>query len=263
VWSFEHPLFLTVVAAVAIVTLACGGFYLSVTRFRGHRVAVQVAAVTVTVAVSIVLSVALNQLWAARRDSEQRVWTARSQHLQQLQLLLRAESASLNGIAQALRQGRYFALVADDARQAVWQDDTLTADVERHFPEYFRERERLIRRILEHDSERGQIRQIVSATLQLTDAAERYRSDLVPALVNKCGGAAPGRSLGSQDQLPVHDAVRAYEQYRCTSDLARLCQSLLDRAADLADAALVASEAARHYAEQTVLHGSCTYAPGD
>jgi hypothetical protein len=38
---------------------------------------------------------------------------------------------------------------------------------------------------------------------------------------------------------------------------------LFDRAEDLADAALLASAAARRYAEETVLHGSCTYAPGE
>jgi len=282
-WSFEHPMFLTLAAVVAVIVLAYGGFYLFVNKFPGHRGAGQVVTVTRTIAVCIVFSVGLNQLWGARRDRDQRVWTARSQHLQRLQILLRAESESLTGMAQALREGRYFALVADDARKAVWRDDTLTTDIERHFPEYFRERERLIRTILEHDSKLGHIRQIVSATLRLTEATEFYRSDLVPALVKKCGGAAPGvsfnhiadnsafRRMGGRssgvrnpDQImPMRDAFRTYEQYRCTSDLARMCQSLFDRAADLADAALVASEAARRYAEETVLHGSCTYAPAE
>jgi hypothetical protein len=36
-----------------------------------------------------------------------------------------------------------------------------------------------------------------------------------------------------------------------------------DRAEDLADAALLASAAARRDAEETVLHGSCTYAPDE
>jgi hypothetical protein len=41
----------------------------------------------------------------------------------------------------------------------------------------------------------------------------------------------------------------------------RRSQMLVDRAADLAEAASRASEAAARYAEETVLHGSCTYAP--
>ena len=59
------------------------------------------------------------------------------------------EMEALNGIAGALRDGRSFTEVANDARQAVWHDDVLTTDVERHFPEYARERKRLIQNILE------------------------------------------------------------------------------------------------------------------
>jgi hypothetical protein len=282
-WSFEHLIFLTLLSAVAVSVLACAGFYLSATRLSRHRVAAQVLSVTVTIAMSVIFSVCLSQMWGARRDRDRRVWTARHEHLQRIQQVLRAESESLKAIAQALREGRYFTLVANDARKAVWQDDTLTVDIERHFPEYFQDRERLIRAILEHDSERGRIRQIVSATLQLTEATEPYRSELVPALVNKCGGAAPGISfvrIASDSALPriggdtagadnrdesiaMADAIRTYEQYRCRSDVTRMCQSLFDRAADLADTASLASEAARRYAEETVLHGSCTYAPAE
>jgi hypothetical protein len=277
-WSFAQLLALTLLAVVAVITVACAGFYLSV-RFPGHRVAGRIFSVTVTLAMAIIFSISLNHLWGATRDRDQRVWTARGQHLQRLQLLLRAESESLKGIAQALRQGRYFTLVADDARKAVWQDDTLTSDVERHFPEYFLERERLIRQVLEQDGERGQIRQVVSASLQLTQTTEPYRAEIVSAVVNKCGGAAPGISFrhvaaissppgmsasGTPDQSdPMSDAIRTHEQYRCTVELTRMCQALLDRAADLADTALVASLAARRHAEETVLHGSCTYAPAE
>jgi len=282
-WTFEHLAFLTLLSAAAVVTIACGGFYLSAGTFPAHRVAGQVLTVTVTLAMSIILSVGLNQAWRAKRDNDRRMWTARAQHQERLRVLLRAEAESLSGLAQALREGRYFTLVADDARKAVWQDDTLTTDVERHFPEYFHDRERLIREILEYDSELGRIRHSISAALHLTDGSEPYRSDLVPALVNKCGGAASRVSLvrlandsaarpsdhrvsGSEraDQFEaMRDAARTYEQYQCPADLTRRCHSLLDHAADLADAAARASEAARRYAEETVLQGSCTYAPAE
>jgi hypothetical protein len=255
---FEHSIVMISLAQLAVVSLAFGGFYLSVTRFGRHRVAGYVCSVTATLAVAIVFSANLHQTWQARRDSEQRVWAARSQHLHRLQILLRAESASLTGIAQALHEGRYFTLIADDARHAVWQDGPLTPDVERHFPEYFGERERLIHDILDYDREVGRLRQMVSASLPLTGAAEPYRKMLVPALVSKCGGV----SDGSADRLSaVRDALGAYDQYLCTADLTGLSQMLFDRAADLADAASRASEAAGRYAEETVLRGSCTYAP--
>lgn len=276
-WAIEHPMLLTLLSVVAVITIAWGGLYLSVRHFPVHRVAPQMVTVALTIAMAIVFSVSIDHVWGARRDRDRRVWAARDQHRQRLQIVLRAESDSLKRLAQALGEGRYFTEVADDARKAVWQDDTLTTDVERHFPEYYQERERLIRAILEHDGERARVRQMVSATLPLTEATEAYRSELVPALVSKCGGAAPRLSfvrLAGDGSVPrvngglstsgsISDAVRTYEQYRCSPDLARLCQNLFDHAADLADAASLASEAARRYAEETVLHGSCTYAPAE
>ena len=256
-WPLEHLILLTILAAVAVIALACVGFSLSVRKFPGHPVAAQVVSVSLSMAITIIFSVALNQLWAAKRDMDQRAWTARTQHLQRLQLLLRTEADSLTGIARTLREGRYVAAAANEARTTVWQDDVLTTDVERHFPEYFREREQLISGILDYDREFERLRHVVSGSLQLADATEPYRSDLLPALVNKCGGTgAPGMSF-------THDAGRTYEQYRCTPDLSRACQRLFERAADLADAASLASETARRYAEETVLHGSCTYAPAE
>jgi hypothetical protein len=280
-WVLDHMILVTILAAAALVGVAWAGFLLSVKKLPGHTVAGQVLTVTVSIGIAIFFSIALNHLWVAKRERDQRTWTARAQHLQRLQLLLRTESDSLNTLARALREGRYFTLVADDARKAIWQDDALTPDVEHHFPEYFREREQLIQRILDYDTEMGRIRQVVSASLQLSEATEAYRSDLLPALVDKCGGAGPGVSLTrtgdtytisrmspqSSDSvtpeqlIPIREAVRAYEEYKCSPELSNASQSLLDRAEDLADAASIASEAARRYAEETVLRGSCSYAP--
>jgi hypothetical protein len=276
VWSFAQLVFLTVLAAAAVIAVAGAGFSLCA-RCRSDRTAARIVSVAATIAVASVLSVGLHHAWGARRDSNRRVWAARDQHLHRLQLLLRAEAESLDGIGRALRQGRYFTLVANDARQAIWHDEVLTVDVQRHFPEYFHEREQLIRDILEHENERGHVREIVSASLQLTTATEPYRSQLVTALVNKCGGAAPGVSLlpvasNASPEMPgsgtdrydhMPDAMHAYEQYRCTVDLTRMSQGLLDRGADLADAASLAGATARRHAEETVLGGACTYAPAE
>lgn len=279
-WPLEHLIVVTIVAPAVIIALACAGFYVSVKHLPGHALAGHVLNVTVSLATAIIFGIALNQLWTAKRDVDRRAWAARSQHLQRLQQLLRTESEALNVLARNLREGRYFTLVANDARKAVWQDDVLSTDVERHFPQYYREREQLIRRILEHDGELHRIRQLVSASLQLTETTEPDRSELVAALVNKCGGAGPGIALtrtadaytsrargnssGSGSPTPLvsmRDAMQTYEEYRCAPDLSGACQNLLDHAEDLADAALSISEAARRYAEETVLHGSCTYAP--
>jgi hypothetical protein len=258
-WPVEHPLAATLAAAVLVGALAIAAHWLAARTSPERPGTSHVLTAIVTVGVAIVLSAGLNHVWDAKRDRDARISSARLRHLQRLQMLLREESDALRSIAQALRDGRYFALVANDARKAIWQDQTLTADVERHFPQYYQEREHLIAAIVAHDGEIARARHIVSAGLRLTPAGERYRTDLAQALVRKCGGTA----RRSDSMLDAADAVREYDTYRCDAEATRVCRMLFDRADDLAGAALLASEAAGRYAEETVLHGSCTYAPDE
>jgi hypothetical protein len=210
-----------------------------------------------TIATAIVLATTLNHVWATKREHERQVWAARDEHRRGLQALLRQESAALTTIAEGVRQGRVFTLVGNDARAAVWHDATLTADVERHFPRYFQEREQLIARILDHDTQVGRTRASLSESLALVGAVEPYRGELVQALVNKCAGG-PATAF-----TRTADTVRIFDGYRCTPAVASASEGLLDTADDLADAAAAMSgEAARHAAE-TVLHGSCPYAPAE
>ena len=258
-WFVEHPMPATLAAAIFIAALACGTFFLLGRTVPGRQAGALVVSAIVTIGAAIVLSAGLNHVWEATRDREARVSSARLRHLEHLQHLLREESDALTSIAGALRDGRHFALVANDARKAVWQDQPLTADVERHFPEYYREREHLIAAIVDHDGEIARAGRIASSTLTLTPALEAYRSDLVRAVVRKCGGTGvrPNEIPGAADVL------RAYDDYRCHAEITRVCRMVFDRADDLAGEAVLVSAAARRYAEETVLHGSCTYAPED
>src|SRR5438045_3477945 len=83
--SLEHLTFLTFLSAATVITIVCGGFYLSMRTFPRHRLAGQVLSVTIALAIASIFSVGLNQLWSAKRDRDARVWTARRQHLEGLQ----------------------------------------------------------------------------------------------------------------------------------------------------------------------------------
>jgi hypothetical protein len=280
-WAVDHLLLTTIVTPIAVVALALLAFVVSLRIWPARRVLAPVVAVTVAIATAIVSGVALGQVWTAKRDSVQRQWAARRQHLQRLQILLRTESVSLDGIARGLTAGRPLTLGVNDARRAIWQDEVLTSDVERHFPEYFRQREALIQSVLNHESELAQVRQTVSASLPLTAGTEPFRPYLLQALVNKCAGAGsdpfftqggdgdeadrlgkpPSGADRSEHDPAKREALRVYAQYRCTPELATATQGLSDRAEDLADAASLLSESARRSAEETILQGWCTYAP--
>ncbi len=277
----DHLLLTTILTAIVVVALTLLAFGVSLRIWPARRALAPIVAVTVAIAMAIVSGVALSQLWIAKREAVQRQWTARRQHLQRLQILLRTESVSLDGIARGLTAGRDLTLGANDARKAIWQDEVLTSDVERHFPEYFREREALIQKVLNHETELAQVRRTVSASLLLTAATEAFRPYLLQALVNRCAGAGSdlfftqgddgseadrmgtprfGPDRGEHDPAK-REALRVYAQYRCNAELMTAAQGVFDRAEDLADAASLLSESARRYAEETLLHGSCTYAP--
>jgi hypothetical protein len=258
-WAIDHLLLVTFGAAAAVLVLPLAGFFFT-RKISGQTTAMAVALnATASMATAIVLAVVLHDLWAARDASSHRAWTARREHLEHLQVLLRHESDSMNDIARGLRQGRHFTEIANDARAAIWHDDVLTEDVERHFPEYARRREQLIREVLDYDTSLGDIRGMLSASLHLTEAAEPYRSDLIQALVKRCGGGAPDVSFARA----ASDAAGTYDQYQCAPRLVGASRQLLDRAEDLADTASSMSAEARRHAEETVLHGSCTYAPAE
>ena len=172
----ERVILLTSIAAAILIALACVGFYLSRNVPGRPQIAALIVTPAASLSIAIIFAVTLNHAWGAKRDRDQRNFVARGQHLQRLQALLRTESEALSGIAGALRDGRYFTQVANDARQAIWHDDVLTTDVERHFPEYFQEREHLIRAILEHDRETGRVDKDLSASLRLADSTEPYIS---------------------------------------------------------------------------------------
>jgi len=143
----------------------------------------------------IVFAVALNRVWAGQQARDQQIREARDQHLERIHTLLRSESDALRELADSLRSGRYFTQVANDSRQAVWRDEALTADIEHHFPDYFGEREQLIRTILQYDDTLGRLRQRVSESLHLSDWTDPYAIELVSALVKKCGGGYVPRTI--------------------------------------------------------------------
>jgi hypothetical protein len=255
-WGLDHVLLLTVSAVAIVCAVASAGFVLSRQKFPAHPIAGQIVTAALTLALAMLFAVSLDQAWGVRRERDRQAWTARDQHRQRIQALLRTEAAWLDDIARSLRDTGYFARVANEEREMIWHDDVLTGDVQHHYAEYFQDREQLIRRILAHNRDVERLRGDVSASLPLPEEAERLRPLIVAALVMKCAGAGPGNP---EQAVAAAEAARTYEEYRCTTDVTRASQDVFDRASDLADAASIAGGAARRSAEETGLRGACTY----
>ena len=172
-------------SALAVVLLPGLAFYLTTTRFSQWARAAHTLNATATLTLGVILAVTLNHLWGMKREADRRAWAARDRHLQRLKVLLENEGDSLGELARSLRQRRYFTLVANDARQAVWRDEALTSDVVNHFPEYHTEREQLILRILSYDAEMGRVRSLISRTIPPGPPEGRNSSEFLSALVQE------------------------------------------------------------------------------
>jgi hypothetical protein len=263
-WTLDHLILVTGVSALAVVLLPCLAFYLTTTRFSQWARAAHTLNASATLALCVILAVTLNHLWGMKRETDRRAWAARDQHRQRLKVLLKNEGDSLGELARSLRQRRYFTLVANDARQAVWRDEALTSDVVNHFPEYAHEREQLIQRILSYDAEMGRVRSLISRTIPPGPPEGRNSSELLSALVQKCGGEPPEwlHSLERQAEPDRGQKTdQSYQTYRCEQEISDTAQRVLDRADDLADATSILADTAKRAAEDDVLHGSCPYAP--
>src|SRR5580698_9989457 len=99
-WVIQHLLLATFV----LILLAVGLVLLIVwvlSRIYSHEATrPQVISALVSLVVAILFSVILNNLYAVKRDRDNRLRTLRDQHFAQLRPILRAESSKLQEIAK-------------------------------------------------------------------------------------------------------------------------------------------------------------------
>jgi hypothetical protein len=277
----EHPLIVTCFAVMLLAAIAAGGFFVAIRKFPTHPIAVPAVNSAVSIAIAIILSVSINQLWAAKRDRDQRVWSASQQHLQRLQAVLRAEGDRLSGVGKTLTSSGYVSSTPSDSLHAFWLEDTLSDDVGVHFPDYFRVREDFLRSIPEHDAKYERLVTHAVRELRLPADAEGMRSQIVDSVIDHCLNNGPGISFtespggftfnwahggksGSGEEVTAYRAAaNAYKALKLSAELSDSCRQTRDDAVRLATEAFRLARLARKSAEQTALHGECSYLPID
>jgi len=222
----------------------------------------------------------------AQAASERRLAEIRLAHLRQLQPVLRTDAEKLSEIGRRIRaEGRVTDIHKDRSDNAAElkalfvSDRVLSGDLQNHYSEYARAKERLRRNVSDQEEEFHKATILVMGNLSLPPSAEHRRPEVASSLLEKCLEKGPGmtltvrpdgyqytargRSRGYDGTTIVADderaAFEAFTSFVPDADVAAHCESLKKRAAGISATAKKLSTQAIGLAEGTTLAGECKY----
>ena len=222
----------------------------------------------------------------AQAASEQRLAEVRQAHLRQLQPVLRTDAEKLSEIARRIRaEGRVTDINKDRSDNAVElkslfvSDRALSGDLQNHYAEYARAKERLRKNVSDQEEEFRKATSLVMGELSLPPGAEHRRQEVAWSLLEKCLEKGPGmtltmrpdgyqytargRSRGYEGTLIVAEderaAFEAFTSFLPDADVAAHCESLKKRAAGISANAKKLSTDAIGLLQGTTLPGECKY----
>ena len=222
----------------------------------------------------------------AQAASEQRFAEIRQAHLRQLQPVLRTDAEKLSEIGRRIRaEGRVTDVHKDRSDNAVElkslfvSDRVLSGDLQNHYAEYSRAKERLRRNVSDHEEEFRKATFLVMGRLSLPPGAEHRRQEVAWSLLEKCLEKGPGmtltmrpdgyqytargRSRGYEGTTVVAEderaAFEAFTSFLPDVDVAAHCESLKKRAAGISENAKKLSTDAIGLVQGTTLPGECKY----
>src|SRR5713226_5883331 len=195
----------------------------------------------------------------AQAASEQRLAEVRQAHLRQLQPVLRTDAEKLSEIGRRIRaEGRVTDIHKDRSDNAVElkslfvSDRVLSGDLQNHYAEYSRAKERLRRNVSDQEEEFRKATFLEKGPgMTLTTRPDGYQY------------TARGRSRGYDGTTIVAEderaAFEAFTSFLPDADVAAHCESLKKRAAGISANAKKLSTDAIGLAQGTTLPGECTY----
>ena len=164
--------------------------------------------------------------------------------------------------------------------ESLFSPDLLTADLGNHFPEYWRDKQQLIKDVNQQDTEFGDTVERVSKTLQLPSYAENRRIELGRNYLAKCldkdlgfrltvskdgysysslGGGGSNSGGGAKPPQDLTAAFNAFQSISPDSETVEQCRALKSGAASIAKKSKDLSDQAKLLAERGTLTGDCEY----
>lgn len=190
----------------------------------------------------------------------------RRAHLRQLQPVLRAEAEKISEIARRmLAAGRVTELtqdrseIATDLRAMFTSNRALSEDLQNHYPDYSRARDRLRRSVAEQEEDFHRTVLLVMTKLSPAPGAEPRRREIAGAVVEKCLEKGPGMILKPAATDDDRAAFDTFASFQPDPDVTGHCASLSRRAAAIVTAARKLSSEGQGLAERTSLPGECKF----
>ena len=203
----------------------------------------------------------------AQEVGDRRPDEIRRAHLRQLQPVLRAEAEKLSEVARrVLAAGRVTDLnkdrseIAGELRSMFFPSRALSEDLQNHYPDYARARDRLRRSVAEQEEEFYRTVRLVMTKLSLAAGAEPRRQEIAGAVLEKCLEKGPGMVLKAGATDDDRAAFETFASFQPDADVTAHCESMKQRAAGISANARKLSTEALALAERTVLPGECRYA---
>lgn len=284
-WVLEH---VVAVSIITILILSLGD--IAVFRYI-HRLHPDnptrsaLASLVVNIIPAVLISLWLNNLFALRRDLNERIWALRLQHLARLRPVLHKDAQNLEEIA---KRAHFEARVTDATQQqaviqaaatSLWEPDVMSSDLREHFPEYYQEKEKLRAEVEAQDRDFRDVFSLVEPQVRLFGCPAHRTREISLAILQKCLGRGPGVTLHispggfsysspggaistSGNAKPWRDilsAVRAFRSFKPDPELLSRCEGLRQRAEAIQVKANNLSKESTLLAEQNTLKGSCPF----
>jgi hypothetical protein len=275
----------------AIMTVVAVALVVSVVRivhwvFPEGPSRTPMATAFVSIIVAAIFGVALNNLFAMRRDRDTREWNMRQQHLAQLRPVLKSESDRFVSLAGEIRlqgflQGEHGGIRTNESEISTYMNpDVMSFDLANHYSDYAESKNKLTASLLNHDRKFDQAVQTAQAELRIHDISWFTAQTLATSYVAHCAGRGPGLTVqiapdgrgffsfemlgqshgGSEQVAPdLLDVYRRYRVFRPTTALQETCQSLGKSADDIQHNAAELSKTALLLEQETALKGSCRF----
>ena len=255
-----------------------------------HPSRTPMAAGLVAIIVTVIFSVALNNLYALKRDQDTREWNMRQQHLSQLRPVLKQESDQLAGLADSFQQRGFLegehGGVRTKASELVpfLEPNVMSFDLANHFPEYTASKKKLEAAIVSSASNFLSAVSEAQQGIGIHDISWFSAQRLAVTYVGACMGRGAGftlqvnphgqgysmsyygASIGSSAGSPSPDLVYAYQRYRAfkpSKSLRDACDSLRASADAIESQGRELSRQALLVAQETNLRGDCPFVRTD
>jgi hypothetical protein len=195
---------------------------------------------------------------------------ARRAHLKQLQPVLRAEAETISEVARRIvADGRVTDLdkdrseIATELRAMFTPNRALSEDLQNHYPDYTRARDRLRRSVADQEEEFHRTVLLVMTKLAPAPGAESRRREIAGAVLGKCLEKGPGMVLKAGATDEDRAVFETFASYQPEADVMSRCASLGRRAAAISAVARKLSSEAQGLAERTSLPGECKFTSAD